>query len=51
MAALTQKLDRSPLGRRLPLGAGAAMQPFAEMRSLSIDNHMAGLLAAVKRRG
>src|ERR1700680_2159697 len=24
------------LGRRLPLGAGAAIQPFAEMRSLSI---------------
>jgi hypothetical protein len=24
------------VGRRLPLGAGAAMQPFAEMRSLSI---------------
>jgi hypothetical protein len=28
--------ERPELGRRLPLGAGAAMQPFAEMRSLSI---------------
>jgi hypothetical protein len=28
--------DGPLLGRRLPLGAGAAMQPFAEMRSLSI---------------
>jgi hypothetical protein len=27
---------RTGVGRRLPLGAGAAMQPFAEMRSLSI---------------
>jgi hypothetical protein len=35
-AAMRTNAQWRLLARRLPLGAGAAMQPFAEMRSLSI---------------